>query len=564
MLRITILVFVFIAPQYESLGQDIQKAIGDVGTRLKRDPVKVYGAVDLLGQLYQSKNQTAYYPDLTYRAFAQLQFDIAGIQAPFSFLYSNGNSIYHLPAYTFAGISPTYKWGTVHLGDRSLELSPYTLSGHQFRGIGLELKPGRFRFTGMYGRLKRAVADDYLTLQGLDPAFKRMGWGIKSGYETEKAKIALTMFHAQDETSSIPFEAHTSILQPAENLALALQTYKRWGPWSAQLDYTYSLFSRDTRATTAEESNYAHHILGLFTPRFSSAYRHAWMTKVNYNAKKVLVGFQFDHVDPGFRSLGTLYFQDDFENYTIHARVNALKNKLTLAVRSGIQRNYLERNESNQILRGIGSAQINYSPLQNLQWQLQWSNISNTVRFRNNLNPTQPLDSLYLVSTQSQAGTTLMYNWGNGQESGLVATFQYQKGQTIVDDAIQLDLTRFLFAQAAYSYRAGKTWNMNISLQFTQNTLSALHQSTIGPSLQYQRSFLKNRLLSAWTLVDQEIYTEAVHSHRVINILWQNTYQLRKQHQLYLRLNRRSRYLLSDAAKSSSDLITELGYALKW
>ena len=88
------------------------------------------------------------------------------------------------------------------------------------------------------------------------------------------------------------------------------------------------------------------------------------MTKVNYNAKKVLVGFQFDHVDPGFRSLGTLYFQDDFENYTIHARVNALKNKLTLAVRSGIQRNYLERNESNQILRGIGSAQINYSPLQ--------------------------------------------------------------------------------------------------------------------------------------------------------------------------------------------------------
>lgn len=85
LLRITILVFVFIAPQYESLGQDIQKAIGDVGTRLKRDPVKVYGAVDLLGQLYQSKNQTAYYPDLTYRAFAQLQFDIAGIQAPFSF-----------------------------------------------------------------------------------------------------------------------------------------------------------------------------------------------------------------------------------------------------------------------------------------------------------------------------------------------------------------------------------------------------------------------------------------------------------------------------------------------
>lgn len=542
---------------------DVAKTFSDAVSRLKKYPLKIYGGLDLMGQYYQSKNLTAYFPDLTYRAMAQLQLDFLGIQAPFSFIYSNGNSIYHLPSYTFAGISPSYKWATLHLGDRSLELSPYTLSGHQFRGIGLELKPGHWRLSAMYGRLKRAVAEDFLALQGLDPSFKRMGWGIKAGYETDNEKIGLTLFHAQDQESSIPLLAHTSTVMPAENLACALQTFKKLGPWTAQFEYTYSLFSRDTRNIVTDETNYTHHILGLFTPRFSSAYRNAFLTRINFNTKKAVIGVQFDHLDPGFRSLGTLYFQDDYENYTIHGKFNALKNKLTVALQSGIQRNYFEKNESNQLLRGIGSAQINFAPVQNFQWQVQWSNISNTVRFRNNLNPNQPLDSLYLVSTQSQAGTTVLYHWGAAQESGLMATMQYQKGHTIVNDAINKDVTNFLFAQTSYTYRAGKAWNVNLGIQYTQNSFQELDQYTIGPNVQYQHSFLNNKFSSSISAVDQEIFSDRVHSHRIINLMWMNAYQVSNKNQIYLRVNQRSRSVFNDKNKNSRDLITELGYSLK-
>ncbi len=547
---------------------DVTQTIAGINSRLQKDPIKVYGGLDISGQYYRSKNKIVYFPEFTYRAMASLQFDFLGVQAPFTFMHSNGNSIYNLPSYSFVGISPSYRWATVHIGDRSMEFSPYTLSGHQFRGLGLELKPGRWRWSGMYGQLKRAVAEDFLALQGIDPSFRRTGWGIKAGYETEKEKIAFTIFHAKDDSSSIPFLPHISQVQPAENLAGAIQTFKKIGPWSAQFDYTYSLFTRDTRSVIMDQTAFHRNVLGLFTPRFSSTYRNAFQTKINFTTKKVIWGFNFDHVDPGFRSLGTLFFQDDFQNYTFNARFSAFKNKVNVSLQTGLQRNDLEQSESNQFWRGIGSMQVNYAPIQRLQWQLQWSNLTNTVRFRNNLNPNQPLDSLYLVATQSQAGSTIQYSWGATQESGILAMIQYQKGNTIVNDAIHKDQTNFLFTQASYTYRAGKVWSMNVGFQFTQNTLQDLRQNTIGPSIQYQRSLFKEKIKSSLSAIDQEIFTNDRHTHRVINLLFMNSYQLNIKHEVYFRVNHRARKALNgvgvgNAASSSSDWITELGYSLK-
>ncbi len=560
------LFYICITPFYSTAQTDIEQTISTVSSRLKKDPLKIYGGLDLSAQHYLSRNQVAYFPEFTYRAMASLQFDFLGVQAPFTFIHSNGNSVYNLPAYSFVGISPSYRWATLHVGDRNMELSPYTLSGHQFKGIGLELKPGHWRFSGMYGQLRRAVAEDFLTLQGIDPTFRRMGWGVKAGYETEKEKIAITVFHALDDSSSIPLMPHLSTLQPAENLACAIQTFKKMGPWSANFDYTYSLFSRDTRSIVTDENSFHHHAIGLFTPRISSSYRNAFQTKINFTTKKVIWGFNFDHVDPGFRSMGTLFFQDDFQNYTFNARFNAFKNKVNVSLQSGLQRNYLEKEESNQLWRGIGSAQINIAPIKNLQWQVQWSNISNTVRFRNNLNPNQPLDSLYLVSTQSQSGTTIQYSWGAAQESSILGMIQYQKGNTIVNDVIRQDQTNFLFAQTSYNYRAGKVWSLNAGLQYTQNSLQDLRQNTIGPSVQYQRSFLDDKLKSSFTASDQEIFTNNQHTHRVISLFWANNYQLNTKHEIYLRINHRSRRVINGLPVgnlASSDWITEVGYTMR-
>ena len=59
-----------------------------------------------------------------------------------------------------------------------MSFSPYTLSGHEFLGGGVELTPDKipFKFSAMYGRLQKATEPD--TLSG-DPSYKRMGGGFK-------------------------------------------------------------------------------------------------------------------------------------------------------------------------------------------------------------------------------------------------------------------------------------------------------------------------------------------------------------------------------------------------
>lgn len=120
----------------------------------------------------------------SYFLSGNLNFDLYGWSVPLSFTYSNQNLGYQQPFNQY-GIHPTYKWATLHLGYSSMNFSPYTLSGHVFKGIGVELRPeGKFSYSAMYGRLQRAVELDTLidlsdTQQSAQPAFRRMGYGFK-------------------------------------------------------------------------------------------------------------------------------------------------------------------------------------------------------------------------------------------------------------------------------------------------------------------------------------------------------------------------------------------------
>ncbi len=67
-----------------------------------------------------------------------------GISLPFSAVLGNQGSSFRQPFNQF-GVSPTYKWATVHAGYRNVSFSPFTLAGHTFLGGGVELNPGKFR-----------------------------------------------------------------------------------------------------------------------------------------------------------------------------------------------------------------------------------------------------------------------------------------------------------------------------------------------------------------------------------------------------------------------------------
>ena len=98
---------------------------------------------------------------------ANATISLYGISMPFSFnWYSNEKAGFNQPFNQF-GISPTYKWLTLHLGYRNVSFSEYTLNGYTFLGVGLEARPGKFRFGASYGKFNQNSEYDLLMVDSI-------------------------------------------------------------------------------------------------------------------------------------------------------------------------------------------------------------------------------------------------------------------------------------------------------------------------------------------------------------------------------------------------------------
>ena len=91
-----------------------------------------------------------------YRLFGSVNIKLYGWSFPFSVAISQQGSSFSQP-FSLYGVSPQYKWVKLHVGYRNMRFSEFTLGGVTFLGGGVELTPKKFRFSAMYGRLRKAV-----------------------------------------------------------------------------------------------------------------------------------------------------------------------------------------------------------------------------------------------------------------------------------------------------------------------------------------------------------------------------------------------------------------------
>src|SRR5690625_7751885 len=78
------------------------------------------------------------------------------------------------------GLSPSWRWITLHLGDFSRGYSPYTLEGTRLRGAGIDLTPGIFTFSVQGGRAQRTVAPGAGATGDKRKMFAAR-WGVEGG-----------------------------------------------------------------------------------------------------------------------------------------------------------------------------------------------------------------------------------------------------------------------------------------------------------------------------------------------------------------------------------------------
>lgn len=528
-----------------SHAQDIESFWKTIKTRIEqKDWVKISGGINASSSVNFITGQDRRSDPFSFRLGASLNFDILGIQAPFSANLSSGNKVYKLPSYAFYGISPSYKWIKLHIGDRTMDFSPYTLSGHNFYGTGLELSPGKWRFSAMYGKLKRAVAEDLNHLQSLEPSFARIGWGLKAGYEGEGKLLQLILFQSKDDPLSIPEIKEQTNITPKENTVIGLTVRQNIGQlFNFSVDYGLSALTRNANSPILESSQkqFLRSLGGLFQPKTSSGFYHAVKSSLGLNLKIGQFSLSHERIDPGYKSLGTLYFNNDLENFSINAGMAFFKNKLNLNGSAGLQRNNINEQEKFANKRFIGTLNLSLQANERFNLNLSISNTSNTNRLKAVTLPNIFRDSIILVQTNSSANLNGSYNLSRVKEvqSSLTGMVSYQQANSIENDMVNHNqTTTYYLATLSHVYGTQKSGlTINSSVMVNYGKIPDIELLTYSPGISISKKVLKEKLNLSGSLVYSSVLTNKSPTNQIMTMRLNGSIKLWENHNLNICLS---------------------------
>ncbi len=485
--KIVCLWLCLLLPDSNILGQDIEEKINTIRSRMVQSPVIANGFIGISGQFNASDLDIARVPSLSGRLVTAISFDILGISAPFSMTLSTGGKAFHysLPAYAFAGISPSYKWVKFHLGDRTMDLGKYTFQRLSFQGVGTELNPGKWRFKSFYGRLRRARAEDYSSIQRVEPFYRRLGWGMQGGYQSENDLFTISLFKAWDQHTSIPAPDSSFHLSAAENVVLGVNAQK-------QLRSKLYLHFEYAHSGYTEDQNHPHPSVrhgkpfaGLLGTNFSTRWGNAFTTELRYKIKSGNIHLGIERIDPGFKTMGALFFQNDLQNISVGTRLRLLRKKIFLQSRLGLQHNNLRSNQANDFRRLIGLIRLGCQINDNLNIEAGYSSFNHVNRRSAILDPVNPVPITDLILSNEDLQFAI--NWQLQSTPQKLTTIQgsvqYNRGQSILNDQIQKDADLKSLSTLVF-----------FSSHFLPQKLN------YGFSLNHQRNIFSNHKINSYSL----------------------------------------------------------------
>lgn len=360
-----------------TLGQEVASGQDARPARLDGFVSTQVSAYDVTGIAPRMNPVSAYlYGDI--RLSAGKDFSI-----PLSFVLSTDSREFRQP-FNVAGLSPTWRWATLHLGYRNLYFSPFTLAGHGFLGGGLGLYPGKFRFEAIYGRFQRPVPADTVVLVDnhtlfATPAYERWGYAAKIGVGSPRNFVDLIFLNAWDKAASPPQELPGNVeTTPAENAVAGISSKLSFGKkWTWNNDLGLSVYTRDRRAEAiaAGDDNWPAKLAGqLLTVNLSTYSAFAGESAVKYAARDFSFQLKYRRVEPDYRSMGAYYFLTDQESLTAAPAWRLWKRKVRLALRGGFQRDNLRDLKRARALRTIGSASVSVQPSPRFGLNVQYAN----------------------------------------------------------------------------------------------------------------------------------------------------------------------------------------------
>lgn len=496
-----------LSAQTYTASPDLGNIQGNLKSKFQK-PFLINGGVSLNSIFTENWSDGATNPQpFSWIATGNINLTLFGMAMPFSFNYSNRKVQYSNPSFKFNrfALHPKYKAWTFHAGDLSTTLSPYTLSGYQYTGAGVEYNKGKWQAQALYGRFLKAVKEDSL----ITPSYKRLGWGTKVIYNDNGHKIGLSVFHAKDNTGSIPppVLAKNAATTPMEGTAFTVEgSYPVMKNLLVNFEYSTSILTKDLQLygdTTTNHASFFKRLVGSASS--STAIYHAIKAGFSYSlAQSSAIGINYERVDPGYQTLGAYYFTNDFENITVNLVQNLLKGKVTASLNAGLQKDDLNNAKQSQMQRLLLSGNVAIRPSQKLNIGLSYSNQQAYTFLRtgfeqiNQVTPYQNLDTLNYTQLSQNAGLSCNYTLRQDKKQVQLISFNcnYMESANKKGDIIRLgDVTRFFNGNAGHTLTLQDIgFTVATGANFSYNYAAAISGVTWGPTLNLSKLFFKKIL----------------------------------------------------------------------
>jgi hypothetical protein len=302
---------------------------------------------------------------------------------PLTFTFSEHDRSFRQPFNQF-GMSPYYKWITIHAGYRNVNYSQFTLAGHTFLGAGVELHPGIFKFGFISGRFNRAIKADTSSKSFQPYTYSNRGIAAKIGLGKGVNFFEVSMLKAKDDSSSVhPAKEFKGTITPAENIVIGINGQVKFlKDFTFALEAATSLFTRNLKNSTplSDSANKGFtKILGNFISTNSTTEQYnAVQTSLVFHQKTFSARLQYRRVDPDYKTMGAYFFNNDIENFTFAPSLNILKNKFRFGGSIGFQHDNLKKQKQTTSSRIIGSANLSADFTDHFGIDFSYSNYSNT------------------------------------------------------------------------------------------------------------------------------------------------------------------------------------------
>ena len=345
----------------------------------KKKPFEISGSMSAFADGYFVNGIEPRSTPFNWRLNGSPTITVYGISLPFYFNVGSQGRSFTQPFNQY-GVSPKYKWVTAHLGWRNLTYSQYTLSGISFFGAGIELNPGKFRFSAMYGRFNRAIRLDTIPQQFVtpEPVYERRGFSTRIGFGTATNFLDFIFFKAQDDSSS--YQNAPYKIKPAENAIFGISSrLLLFKHLQIHFDGALSGYTRDLRLDSLSDESLKRLDFILKT-NASSQLLFAGNTSIGYVSKYFGLKFQYKRVDQDYKSMGSFQYQTDLEAITIEPSLNLFKSKIRLSGSIGQQKDNLSRTKMIATSRTIGSVNLSLNPNRKYGLDIQYGNYGVTQR----------------------------------------------------------------------------------------------------------------------------------------------------------------------------------------